>query len=155
MRSGSLSRCRSSPCRQLVRDPPRFDLAGATVSVCENPVVLAAAAERLGPGCPPLVCTGGQPGAAVTALLRLLIAAGARVRHHGDFDWGGVSIATCCTRGSRSFRGGSTRRSIAGWRLGAAAADRSARRDCVGSCAAGRNAGRSGCGSRRSSSSTT
>jgi uncharacterized protein (TIGR02679 family) len=62
------------------------------VSVCENPVVLAAAAERLGPGGPPLVCTGGQPGAAVVQLLRLLVSAGARVRHHGDFDWGGLSI---------------------------------------------------------------
>lgn len=76
--------------RQLVRDTPR--LAVGTVSVCENPVVLAAAAERIGADCPPLVCTSGQPGAAVMHLLRLLVAVGARLRHHGDFDWGGVTI---------------------------------------------------------------
>lgn len=76
--------------RQLVRDTPRLEVG--TVSVCENPVVLAAAAERIGAGCPPLVCTSGQPGAAVMHLLRLLVAVGARLRHHGDFDWGGVSI---------------------------------------------------------------
>ena len=78
--------------RQLVRDPPHLNVAGATASVCENPVVLAAAAERLGDGCPPLVCTSGQPGVAVMTLLRLLVAAGGRLRHHGDFDWGGLSI---------------------------------------------------------------
>lgn len=80
--------------RQLVRDGPQLDgrLGPRTVSVCENPVVLAAAAERLGAGCPPLVCTSGQPGAAVMHLLRSLVAAGGRLRHHGDFDWGGVGI---------------------------------------------------------------
>ncbi len=76
--------------RQLVRDAPRLDVR--TVSVCENPVVLAAAADRIGAGCPPLVCSSGQPGAAVMHLLRALVAAGGRLRHHGDFDWGGVSI---------------------------------------------------------------
>ena len=76
--------------RQLVRDAPRLKVAA--VSVCENPVVLAAAAERIGADCPPLVCTNGQPGAAVMHLLRLLVAVGARLRHHGDFDWGGLTI---------------------------------------------------------------
>jgi uncharacterized protein (TIGR02679 family) len=80
--------------RQLVRDPPRFDLADVCVSVCENPVVLASAADQLGPHCPPLVCVSGQPSAAVMHLLRLLTAAGARLRYHGDFDWGGLRIAT-------------------------------------------------------------
>ena len=79
--------------RQLIRDPPRLPLHGVPVSVCENPVVVAEAADRLGPAAPPLVCTGGQPGAAVMALLRAAVAAGATLRYHGDFDWGGLRIA--------------------------------------------------------------
>jgi uncharacterized protein (TIGR02679 family) len=79
--------------RQLTRDPPRPALRGVVVSVCENPVVVAEAAEQLGPACSPLVCTGGHPGAAVMALLRATVAAGARLRYHGDFDWGGLRIA--------------------------------------------------------------
>ncbi len=84
--------------RQLVRDPPGWaaasdgSLAGQTVHICENPVIVALAADRFGAGCPPLVCTSGQPGAATMLLLRALVAAGARLAHHGDFDWGGVRI---------------------------------------------------------------
>jgi uncharacterized protein (TIGR02679 family) len=63
------------------------------VRVCENPVVIAAAADELGSGCPPLVCVGGQPSAAVWRLLDLLGAGGATLHYHGDFDWGGVRIA--------------------------------------------------------------
>ena len=77
--------------RQLVRDAPR--LTGHLVSICENPVVVTTAADRLGPACPPLVCTYGQPGAAVLLLLRALADTGAELRHHGDFDWGGIRIA--------------------------------------------------------------
>jgi uncharacterized protein (TIGR02679 family) len=77
--------------RQLVRDPP--DCTAQLVSVCENPVVVTAAADRLGSACRPLVCTSGQPVAAVTHLLRLLTEAGAELRYHGDFDWGGLRIA--------------------------------------------------------------
>ncbi|MEU6698852.1 TIGR02679 family protein [Pseudonocardia sp. NPDC046786] len=79
--------------RQLVRQPARWELDGTVVSICENPVVVAEAAERLGDGCGPLVCTAGQPSAAVMAVLRGLAAAGGALRHHGDFDWGGVRIA--------------------------------------------------------------
>ncbi|CAO5162042.1 TIGR02679 family protein [Frankia sp. AiPs1] len=80
--------------RQLVRDPPTFDaLAGRTVSVCENPTVVSAAADRLGTRCRPLVCVAGMPAAPVSSLLRLLREAGARLRYHGDFDWGGLAIA--------------------------------------------------------------
>jgi len=80
--------------RQLVRDPPRWraHLRGRDVRVCENPVVLTMAADRLGAACPPLVCTHGQPGAAVMVLLRSLVPAGAQLVHHGDFDWGGLRI---------------------------------------------------------------
>ena len=38
-----------STLRQLTRDPPRLPLHGVPVSVCENPVVVAEAADRLGP----------------------------------------------------------------------------------------------------------
>lgn len=78
--------------RQLVRDPPRPDLRDRVVSICENPVVASAAADRLGESCAPLVCTSGQPGAAAIHLLRLLVEAGAHLRYHGDFDWGGLRI---------------------------------------------------------------
>ena len=84
--------------RQLVRDPPRWaaasggSLAGQTVHICENPVIVALAADRVGAECLPLVCTSGQPGAATMLLLRALVAAGAQLAHHGDFDWGGVRI---------------------------------------------------------------
>lgn len=79
--------------RQLLRDPPRWALTGTVVSICENPVVVAEAAERLGARAGPLVCTGGQPGAAVMIALRGLACAGASLRYHGDFDWGGLRIA--------------------------------------------------------------
>jgi uncharacterized protein (TIGR02679 family) len=78
--------------RQLVRDPPMPDLRGRTVSVAENPVVISAAADRLGAASPALVCTNGQPSVAVLHLLRLVVTAGATLRYHGDFDWGGVRI---------------------------------------------------------------
>ena len=79
--------------RQLVRDPPRWTVPDTVVSICENPVVVAEAADRLGARCAPLVCTHGQPGAAVMTVLRALATAGATLRHHGDFDWGGLRIA--------------------------------------------------------------
>ncbi len=69
-------------------------LPAGLVRVCENPVVVAAAADELGRGCPPLVCVGGQPSAAGWRLLDLLAAGGAEFRYHGDFDWGGVRIAS-------------------------------------------------------------
>jgi uncharacterized protein (TIGR02679 family) len=79
--------------RQLTRDPPLLPLRGIRVSICENPVVVAEAADRLGWGVAPLVCTGGHPGAAAMTLLRAAVAAGASLRYHGDFDWGGLRIA--------------------------------------------------------------
>lgn len=78
--------------RQL-RQPLAWHLAGTTISVCENPVVVAEAADRLGPASGPLVCVGGQPGMAAMTLLRAAVAAGARLRYHGDFDWDGLRIA--------------------------------------------------------------
>jgi uncharacterized protein (TIGR02679 family) len=65
----------------------------ARVWICENPVVVAAAADELGAAGQPLVCVGGQPSAAGWRLLELLAAGGAEFGYHGDFDWGGVRIA--------------------------------------------------------------
>ena len=69
-------------------------LRAARVRLCENPVVIAAAADELGAGCPPLVCVGGQPSSAAWRLLELLAIGGAEFGYHGDFDWGGVRIAS-------------------------------------------------------------
>jgi uncharacterized protein (TIGR02679 family) len=68
-------------------------LLAGPVRVCENPVVIAAAADEFGSRCPPLVCVGGQPSAAGWRLLDLLAAGGAEFQYHGDFDWGGIRIA--------------------------------------------------------------
>ncbi|MFF1788362.1 TIGR02679 family protein [Kitasatospora sp. NPDC058243] len=79
--------------RQLVRDAPRPP-RGGTAYVCENPAVVLAAADRLGPDCAPLVCVQGQPSTAALRLLRLYADTGWTLRYHGDFDWGGLRIAT-------------------------------------------------------------
>jgi uncharacterized protein (TIGR02679 family) len=78
--------------RRIRRHPPAFD--GGTVYVCENPAVVAAAADELGAHCPPLVCVEGQLSAAGRALLAHLVAHDAQITYHGDFDWGGVRIAS-------------------------------------------------------------
>ncbi|MER8481359.1 TIGR02679 family protein [Mesorhizobium sp. M1322] len=78
--------------RSLLRSPPRWDVAGRDVYVCENPNLLAIAADRWGIGCAPLVCTDGMPAAAQRCLLAQLALADARLRYHGDFDWPGLRI---------------------------------------------------------------
>ncbi len=88
------------PCvltlRQLAHRPPRT--APAVVHVCENPAVLSAAADHHGAASLPLVCLRGQPSAAALALLTHLRGLGAAFRYHGDFDWGGLRIATTLLR---------------------------------------------------------
>jgi uncharacterized protein (TIGR02679 family) len=80
---------------QLLRHPLDVTaLAGTTVRICENPTVVSAAADALGAGGAPLVCTDGQPSAAVQTLLRQLVDGGIDLVHHGDFDRGGLRIAT-------------------------------------------------------------
>lgn len=69
-------------------------LSAGRVRICENPVVVAAASDELGTECRPLVCVSGRPSAAGWQLLRLLAAGGADFDYHGDFDWGGVRIAS-------------------------------------------------------------
>ena len=79
--------------RQLLRQPPPWAVAGRDVFVCENPNLLAMAADALGPQCAPLLCTDGMPAAAQRAVLAQLAVAGARLHYHGDFDWPGITIA--------------------------------------------------------------
>jgi uncharacterized protein (TIGR02679 family) len=71
---------------------------GTAVHACENPALVAVAADALGAACRPLVCTGGMPNAAALALLSALAAGGATIRYHGDFDWGGLRIANTLGR---------------------------------------------------------
>lgn len=74
--------------RELERSPLR--LPPSDLYVCENPSVIAAAADRHGAACAPLVCTDGMPS---TAVLRLLRMHAGRLRCHADFDWNGLRIA--------------------------------------------------------------
>jgi uncharacterized protein (TIGR02679 family) len=84
------------PCvltlRQLGRDRPTLGVGARRVWVCENPIVLASAADELGATSPPMVCVGGQPSTAAVRLLTSLGEAGAELAYHGDFDWGGIRI---------------------------------------------------------------
>jgi len=91
--------------RLLLESPPAFERPG-TVFVCENPAVVQAAAERLGPGHAPLLCTEGQPSLAAALLLESLRASGAVLRYHGDFDWAGIRIANnlMASCGARPWR---------------------------------------------------
>lgn len=82
----------------LLSRPPRWRVADRNVFVCENPTVVAIAAARLGPRCAPMVCTDGMPAAAQRSLLDQLVAAGARLRYHGDFDWAGIRIGNFMMR---------------------------------------------------------
>ncbi|OZE36020.1 hypothetical protein CH256_08620, partial [Rhodococcus sp. 05-2254-6] len=65
--------------------------SSATVFVCENVAVLAAAARTLGSNCASLICTDGQPSAAVHRLLASR-APGTTIRWRADFDWAGVHM---------------------------------------------------------------
>jgi uncharacterized protein (TIGR02679 family) len=84
--------------RRLLRRPPAWAVAERAVFVCENPNLLAIAADSLGPDCPPMVCTDGMPAAAQRTLLTQLRQAGARLLYHGDFDWAGVVIGNTMMR---------------------------------------------------------
>lgn len=92
--------------RQLLRTPPRWPVQGLNVNVCENPNLVAIAADALGAHCAALVCTDGMPAAAQRALLSQLAASGARLRYHGDFDWPGIAIANFVQRafGAKPWR---------------------------------------------------
>lgn len=84
--------------RQLLRHWPVWPVAGRRIHVCENPDIVAIAADRLGSACAPLVCTDGMPAAAQRTLLGQLVAAGARLYYHGDYDWPGIGIGNFVVR---------------------------------------------------------
>lgn len=84
--------------RQLLREPPVWTVAGRRIHVCENPDIVAVAADRLCVDCAPLVCTDGMPAAAQRTLLGQLVAAGAHLHYHGDFDWPGIGIGNFVMR---------------------------------------------------------
>ncbi|MGH8190832.1 MAG: TIGR02679 family protein, partial [Rhodanobacteraceae bacterium] len=78
--------------RVLTRCTPAWR-PGQCVFVCENPAILAAAADTLGARCPSMVSLDGQLSAAPRTLLDQLAARDAEFHYHGDFDWGGLRIA--------------------------------------------------------------
>lgn len=81
--------------RTLLRHPPTFSrsLTGSRVFVCENPSIIAGAADRLGAHCAPIVCLEGQPRTAARLVLSALRSAEITLYYHGDFDWPGIAIA--------------------------------------------------------------
>lgn len=76
--------------RQLVDEALPYE--PGTISICENPTVMVAAADMLAENCAPLVCTDGVPDAAADRLFRDLRAVGCGLRFHTDFDGGGIRI---------------------------------------------------------------
>lgn len=82
--------------RQVLVPELRFPPEG--VFVCENPVVVSTAADRLGADSAPLVCLSGYPDHAGCQLLELLAEQGSELHYHGDFDWEGLRIATSVRR---------------------------------------------------------
>lgn len=78
--------------RFLLRSDPLWDVKGRDIHVCENPNLVAIAADKLGVNCAPMVCTEGMPAAAQRVILQQLVTSGGRLRYHGDFDWPGLRI---------------------------------------------------------------
>ena len=113
------SACGSHPCgtpgepgylslRALLRAPPKWNVAGRPVFVCENPNLVAIVADALGSRSAALICTDGMPAAAQRTLLMQLASAGAELHYHGDFDWPGIGIANVVMRqfGAQPWRFG-------------------------------------------------
>jgi uncharacterized protein (TIGR02679 family) len=69
---------------------------------CASPAVLRAAADQLGPACPPLVCTEGEPSVACSRLLHAAMVGGATVRWHADFSWSGLRSTAAAIRRLRA-----------------------------------------------------
>jgi uncharacterized protein (TIGR02679 family) len=85
--------------RELVEQPPGLGgLDDPMVCVCENPGVVAAAADRLGARCRPLVCSEGIAAEACFQLLEGLAGSGADIRFHADFDPAGIRIGNLLYR---------------------------------------------------------
>lgn len=78
--------------RQLAGGEIRI-AADTRIHLCENPVVVAAAANHWGARSSPLLCVGGFANSAVRSLLFQLARTGSTFAYHGDFDWAGLKIA--------------------------------------------------------------
>ncbi len=79
----------------------------AEVLIVENPRVVELAAQR--GAATPMICANGNPSTTVNLLIDGLLAAGARLRYHGDFDVAGLAM---CAR--MQIRG------VEPWRMSAA-----------------------------------
>jgi uncharacterized protein (TIGR02679 family) len=77
--------------RELTRNPERLVDPGTVVWACENPQILQSAVARAASAL--VTCTSGNPSSAWWTLFQRMLADGAEVRYHGDFDWPGVRIA--------------------------------------------------------------
>jgi uncharacterized protein (TIGR02679 family) len=64
------------------------------VFICENVTVLEAAADELGPRCPPMVCTDGMPSLAALDLIGRLAAQGCRLSVRADVDEAGLVVVS-------------------------------------------------------------
>ena len=69
-----------------------FQTNAPDVYVCENPSVLIAAADALGPRSHPLICTNGRPSAAAVRLLTRLAETGTSLHIRADDDTAGQEI---------------------------------------------------------------
>jgi len=88
-------------------DPDRFAERQLDVFVCENPTIAEAAADALGPACPPLACTDGIASGAALDLLAGLATAGCTIHARADFDPAGFTITDqvlSVTPGALSWR---------------------------------------------------
>jgi uncharacterized protein (TIGR02679 family) len=68
------------------------------IFVCSSSALVGAAASELGPDCPALVCTEGDPSVACSRLLQAAVSSGSAVRWHADFSWAGLRNTTTAIR---------------------------------------------------------
>lgn len=87
----------------VLRKHPAQVAAGTVVMVVENPRIVEAAAQAASADA--FVATNGNPSGAVRLLLDQLLASGADLRYHGDFDTPGLAIcARMADLGLRPWR---------------------------------------------------
>jgi len=60
------------------------------IYVCSSAALVRGAADKLGAGCPALVCTEGEPSVACVRLLHAAASSGSAVHWHSDFSWAGL-----------------------------------------------------------------
>ncbi len=97
------------------------------IFVCASAALVRAAADELGPQCPALVCTEGEPSVACARLLQAAAGSGSAVHWHADFSWPGLHGTAAAIQ----------RLSARPWRM-AAADFQEARRAAVRPSGAGR-----------------